>query len=423
MKRIISIVLVCFLLCGCTATNNDVNSSFVSTESIFTNTSDISSIVSSDDSLNSDVLLNDDTITSSTVLQDTSSAIETPFNSDNDQSVTSEPNLSETSSSNDTPQQSQVSDFSMGEGNSYANIVNSQGVIAYSGDWIFISSKDDNGALYKIKNDGTGIQRIGSDVDCEYINVVGDWIVYKCSEDRGIAKSYNIVKIKTDGSGREVLTGGWAITYAYVCDKKLYYGRGTNVSDASVYVMDLDTKKSTKYDEPFLPVTNHYAIPPYFDDEWVYYLDSYKINYRYGNLFRKKINGTEEVKLTDNVVRKFDIFDGWIYYIDYDFHIRRVRIDGTDDSSVFTDDYISCLEVTKDGVFATGRKIYKISYDGTDYVQYAPSAFSDFFFSVASDYIYFIPILDDGKYNKLKRISIDAHSNDMGELLPFVVDW
>ena len=70
MKRMVSIALVCFLLCGCTKMNDDVstyvdNSSII--ESTSTNISDLSDITSNEDLTNSDTFVSENIITSSNV--------------------------------------------------------------------------------------------------------------------------------------------------------------------------------------------------------------------------------------------------------------------------------------------------------------------------------------------------------------------
>ncbi|MBR6502790.1 MAG: DUF5050 domain-containing protein [Clostridia bacterium] len=423
MKRIISMILVLLLLGGCTKYNDDISSSVDEVGTTVTDTSDIIDNISSEEVSHNDVST-DETVTSSTNSEQASSIIDITSSS-NDNS--SKNDVSIVISSTDSSQGTKTQSFPIGEGNSFSNIVSSQGTIACSGDWIYYSNKSENGALYKMKSDCTENQRIGTDEKCVYINVVGEWIVYKCAANRSGLDTYipQIVMCKTDGSDREILADNFSISFVYVRDKKLYFGSGDNETNRKLYVKDLETKTTLKYDdENYCPKSYDHAVPPYFLGDSIYFIDSYNLDYRYGNLCKKQINGTEKVKLTDNVVRQFDIYDGWIYYLDYNFNIRRVRIDGTGDCSVFSDDYISGFNVTKDAVFAAGGKIYKINHDGTDYQKYSPSvAFANTHFSVAGNYIYFIPNSSDGKYNKFKRLKIDAPSYSQGELLSFVVYW
>lgn len=334
---------------------------------------------------------------------DTSSEIivEPTLSHEQTTSQTPTPSKIETSSQQETPSHQEASEqqmeetIPMGEGNYYSNIIDSQGKIAYSGGWIFYSNTEENGALYKIKEDGTGKQRIGSDVGCAYINIVGDWIIYKCDITKPFYL-YNMVKIKIDGSERSVLTSSSSMSYAYVCDKKLYY-KG---DDIGFLVIDLETGESEKYNDE-----NYYA--PYVLGEWVYFIDSYDYSARYGKLCKKRLGGSEKIKLTDNNARKFIVYDGWVYYTDYNFSIRRVRVDGTEDSEVFSDGYINMLNVSDKMIYAAGRKIFKIELDGSAFTEFNTSIVSDFLFTVTDNYIYY---KSDGKVYKISKNGTENQS-------------
>ncbi|HBM74479.1 MAG TPA: hypothetical protein DD429_02850 [Clostridiaceae bacterium] len=72
------------------------------------------------------------------------------------------------------------------------------GYINVSGDWIYYAIGSDSGKLYKMKTDGTGRVKINDD-EAMLINTSGDWLYY------AIGSQKNIVKIKTDGTGKQIL--------------------------------------------------------------------------------------------------------------------------------------------------------------------------------------------------------------------------
>lgn len=72
------------------------------------------------------------------------------------------------------------------------------GFINVSGDWIYYANGSDNGKLYKMKTDGTGRVKI-SDDEPMFINISGDWLYY------GTDSQEDIIKIKTDGTGRQIV--------------------------------------------------------------------------------------------------------------------------------------------------------------------------------------------------------------------------
>lgn len=70
--------------------------------------------------------------------------------------------------------------------------------INVSGDWIYFSNISNGDKLYKMKTDGTGKTKI-SDDDVMFINVSGDWLYY------GTYSGEDTIKIKTDGTGRQIV--------------------------------------------------------------------------------------------------------------------------------------------------------------------------------------------------------------------------
>ena len=66
------------------------------------------------------------------------------------------------------------------------------------GDWVYFSNYNDYMRLYKIRTDGTDMQKLNDEKSYD-ISVMGEWIYYVNSEDR---KHY---KIRTDGTERQSL--------------------------------------------------------------------------------------------------------------------------------------------------------------------------------------------------------------------------
>ncbi|QGU95842.1 DUF5050 domain-containing protein [Clostridium bovifaecis] len=64
------------------------------------------------------------------------------------------------------------------------------------GDWLYYSSAEDEGKLYKIRTDGSGEKYKLSDLKTDYINIIGDWIYIVTSNQ---TKTY-MLPIDTDGS-------------------------------------------------------------------------------------------------------------------------------------------------------------------------------------------------------------------------------
>ncbi|MCE5214473.1 MAG: DUF5050 domain-containing protein, partial [Methanobacterium sp.] len=86
-----------------------------------------------------------------------------------------------------------------------AGNINNGGEAAIQGDWIYFSNWQDNRSLYKIKTDGSGLQKIYDTSESETggfysLNVVGDWIYYTGYSGEMIHA------VKTDGSEHRFIT-------------------------------------------------------------------------------------------------------------------------------------------------------------------------------------------------------------------------
>lgn len=66
--------------------------------------------------------------------------------------------------------------------------------------WIYFTNFNDNGRLYKIKTDGTGLTKLNNS-DSGQFSVVGDWIYYSNSDD----KDSNFYRVKKDGTGESLV--------------------------------------------------------------------------------------------------------------------------------------------------------------------------------------------------------------------------
>lgn len=407
MKKIFALIIVIaliFTLCSCKKFNNDVSSSIYSES---THSSETSSVTSETEESAPSTTKSDDTTsntTTSTPVENTSSepVIDNTSKEEYENKIvddTSEESKDTSSNVIIIDQEPTIVSIPLGKGNHHSNIIDSQGKIAYSGEWIFYSNGDEDGALYKIKEDGTAKQRISADKYCKYINVIGDWIFYKCNNALR-EYVYDLVKIKIDGSERSVVTSSFSITYVYVCDKKLYYKHDNGFS-----ILDLETGEKTLYNEG-----NYYM--PYVEGDWVYFLDSYDSSYGYGKLCKNRLGGTEKIQLTDYNARKFNVYDGWVYYTDFNFSIRRVRVDGTQDSEVFSDGYVNMFNVSDGVIYAGGREVFKIELNGSSYTKFTTGIVADFLFTLTDKYIYYevsgktYKIGKDGQKEQLTEINI-----------------
>ncbi len=261
-----------------------------------------------------------------------------------------------------------------------------------------------------MNEDGTCNQRIGDDTECAYINVVGDWIFYKCKSTDFKSMPgftfYDVAKIRIDGSERTKLWTTYSVTSIYIRDRNLFY------TDTNGYlgVMNLETGQSTVYKDE-----NYYM--PYVDGDWIYYLDSYNSSNLYGNLCKKHIGTAEKIQLTENKARKFSIYDGWVYYTDFNFAIHRVRTDGTEDGLVFSDGYIRAFNISNGVIYANGGGIFKIGLADANYTKFdtVEHIASDLHFTVTNNFIYY-KAAADGIHHKMYKIKKDGTEQQLAQI-------
>ncbi|MDR1705939.1 MAG: DUF5050 domain-containing protein [Clostridiales bacterium] len=278
-------------------------------------------------------------------------------------------------------------------GNTVANILNS-GFTAMKDGWIYCGYGDRG--LHKTQPEAAADIRLNDD-DCEYINVLGDWVYYRNNSDGGkIYKTrtsgYGRVKLNDDDSRPIWVTGG-QVYYGSendggkFCSVDINGGRKIILGDKFRFVdIDFDIKWQRKYPgsgiipEPGLvnfaggwiyycdmnpvskrgeqirynkvrpdgndmttiyeiyPSKNYYADDLYFDEEYIYYT----IHTAEGedDLYRLNINAARKGNPYHKIRRLkytgyhlFNFTGGWIYR-KHGGGISRFRNDGSDFTEV-----------------------------------------------------------------------------------------
>lgn len=249
------------------------------------------------------------------------------------------------------------------------NIVNG-GLAARQGDWIYYTSND-NGALYKMRTDGSGLVRLTND-DSVNINVAGDWIYYR---NQSCARS--IYKIRTDGSGRVGLNNDKSI-YINVAGDWIYY---CNQSDNDkIYKMRTDGSERVclNTDE------SDYLIVA---GDWIYYR-----NWSDKKLYKMHTDGSERVCLTNGKSKYMNVVGDWIYYTDGNEKnkLSKMRTDGSGRVRL-TNDWAEFINVAGDWIYYSNVgddwKLYKMRTDGSGQVCLNNQNSNSI--NVAGDWIYY----------------------------------
>jgi putative cell wall-binding protein len=279
-------------------------------------------------------------------------------------------------------------------GNSAGNIA-SRGTAAIQGDWIYY--RDDyssKGALYKIKNDGTGKMKLTDDVT-EYINVLGDWVYFVNNSDEG-----KIYKIKTDGTDKIKISDDTA-SYLSVLGDWIYY---SNDSERfSLYKVKIDGSQKTL-------ITSDSAFYLNLIDESIYYLNADDFA-----IYRISTNGTGRTKVVSDESHVFNVVNGTIFYRNLsDRRLYSIGVDGMGKTKI-SDDTPIMINSDENWIYYTNGSdnyyLYKIRFDGTErtrlntHISIQPS--------VIGDWIYYINDYPNG--TQIYKTRIDGSEDKPAE--------
>ena len=279
-----------------------------------------------------------------------------------------------------------------GMGNTNANITNG-GMSVLRGDWIYFANVADNDTLYRIKQDGTGETRVSGDRPYS-LNSHGEWLYFTSREDLKIYRikpdgsdrtlvsedgSHNVIvadgwvyfikmnalsqapdgtapgdsseygrifKLRTDGSGRQQVSGEMAVDFN-LAEGWIYY---VGTDDHKLHRMKTDGSENSVVSDVTM---GKFSIL----DDHVYYIDPAGGTSR---LWKMKLDGTGAVKLSDDKASPFNPSGGWIYYSNgksdpEEYELKKMKLDGTE-ASVINNDYPVVINVQGD------RLIYLVWY-------------------------------------------------------------
>jgi uncharacterized protein YchJ len=259
-------------------------------------------------------------------------------------------------------------------GNTAGNISN-LGLAAGQDDWIYYVNDTDGYSIYKIRTDGSGRTKLNDD-NSRYINVVGQWIYYVSYEGQGFiepsndypmpvsgipdnSRSYNIYRMRIDGSNREKLN-----------------------SDNSRFLKVIE--------------------------DWIYYNNQSDG----GSLCRIRTDGSDRSKLNSGESLYINIDGDWIYYMKWgeSCDIFRIRPDGSDENLVMAQTWTAddgyrvnvvpwFLQVEGNWLYFTemssGRWIMRVSTDLNHGERFDDSSES-YYLNLHENWVYYISREDGG---------------------------
>lgn len=190
------------------------------------------------------------------------------------------------------------------------------GLFASQGDWTYFANLNANLALYKMRSDGSGKQKIDDDGACQ-INVVGDWVYFS-----NIADKQALYKIRTDGSNKTKLVSQRCEGICVIGEWIVYVN--ADEGGALYRIRNDGTQQSKIADD---------GCHPFSDGQRLYYSTKDE-----RNLFQTPIDGAGRQTLLSNLWHVGTFFeDGWLYYLtdNKGLVISKMRPDGSEKTQVF----------------------------------------------------------------------------------------
>jgi hypothetical protein len=170
-------------------------------------------------------------------------------------------------------------------------------------DWIYYVNYSDNNRLYKISTDGKDVKKLTDD-GIDSLNLENGWLYYIDASQKGI-----ICKLSIDGKSKFTLSKDTYCSNLLVKNGWVYY-------TYKGYIYRLDTNGANKLKIAEIRITPYVLTENWrgnfdVDDNYIYYPG------KDGCMYKIKLNGTENTKITAGNVESINIYSNYVYYFSY----------------------------------------------------------------------------------------------------------
>lgn len=255
--------------------------------------------------------------------------------------------------------------------------------------------------LWSINDDGTDIRRISYDIPI-YINVVDDYIYYIKQTKYYTDLHGPIIKIKKDGSEREVLVQDDCSGFIVIGNWIYFIDNETR----NLFKVSLDGKHLTK-------IVDERCISFQYEDGWLYY-NAKNTENNLCTLYKLDIrNGSEPIKIASDFPWRFTLYKGRIFYVyweDYISWLYRMNDDGTEVTMLRM--WIDNFAIDDDRIYYFMDYEYKVLYsmdlEGNDVDEIFNDPETDILgiHGIAGQYIYLSS--DVGEWMENARVKKDG---------------
>lgn len=293
---------------------------------------------------------------------------------------------SKNTNTSSTPNSAPATVFSYG--NTTGNIMNGSGT-AFDGEFIYFTNESDGDKIYKVRPDDSGLTKV-TDSPGYQISIMGQWIYYSSGiTDKGI------YRVKKDGASKAKLVDGTVMSINVVGEWIYYIVPGAD--ESTLYKVKGDGSNKTKISVK----NNDYVMVESYETlvvgEWIYTNLYSKSDWK--TVFcRIKTDGTGVERILDSSTHSFAINNGWIYYVSSNGSINKMKVDGSNKSTIYKPNNFSPYSINISGnyiFFSADNQtaseenygIYRIGMDGSGFVRLSKSWCRHF--AISSNWIYF----------------------------------
>ncbi|MDR6551552.1 stalk domain-containing protein [Paenibacillus qinlingensis] len=191
------------------------------------------------------------------------------------------------------------------------------GSVYVDGNWIYYTHPMDERKIYKMKLDGSMNTKIGDKVSTNHLIVDKDWIYFSTFEVIGHPRDFNlspengVYKMKTDGSGLQKLLSGTSIGAMSLTGETIYYTKQFDTSNVNMVKTD-----GTGNQLAYKNVWNYQVVGDtlYYNQESRLPVDFYEM----------KLDGTNKRKLMRNISPRYQVINNSLFYTDGSYLMERL---------------------------------------------------------------------------------------------------
>jgi hypothetical protein len=272
-----------------------------------------------------------------------------------------------------------------------------------SGEEEYYSTFDETGSshIYMTKNKTT--KTIFNGFGWSFA-VKDDYLYFSGNEGEVIDGTYNLFRMKKDGSSYERINTGYCFNM-YFYDEWLYYGKEETEDNYSIFRSNLDGSNETKV----VPDSYNSII---YENKLYYQSNSY--------VYVANPDGTNPQMILGDAVTQFIIGQGKIIYLDSYYNIKTADVDGTDIKVVRAYDGEEIIKINsyKNQIFyvkynenylsdrmAYQYYLYSVNMDGTNDQKVYEGVSWGYYVNIVNNNIYVLDYAQDLTINKFIAVT------------------